>query len=362
MSGIACADYGSIEERAVNNALNQKIVGVKSFSNHTCTAADARRRRLLSSSIVIETDVTVRDAAHSNATSKDAIVESVQSIISDAVASGELGGRIADEAAKLDPSSPLITHNLLSSTLRPTPAPTPAPIWLTSPHALLISSAFAVVVLVLMMIVYCTHEERAALPKVSVFFISLSVPDFVLDILWIAERSNSPGEDERAFFLWGLAILLIACAVNLVVTLYAIVHEMHENKFNHEKLCSECGGIPSAFILFMSVTNTDALLLLPWKYDDDTKRSFIFEQTGFPSKLVFFFSLFRLIEDGGQAALQTSYLTTHSGSLLTWVSMAFSWASIAYLLIHKFLIWKISEHKRKKLGVKRDDRDGGERT
>ena len=88
MSGIACADYGSIEERAVNNALNQKIVGVKSFSNHTCTAADARRRRLLSSSIVIETDVTVRDAAHSNATSKDAIVESVQSIISDAVASG----------------------------------------------------------------------------------------------------------------------------------------------------------------------------------------------------------------------------------------------------------------------------------
>merc|ERR1711924_503424 len=89
------------------------------------------------------------------------------------------------------------------------------------------------------------------------------------------------------------------------------------------------------FILFMSVTNTDALLLLPWKYDD-TKLSFISEQTGFPSKLVFSFSLFRLIEDGGQAALQTSYLTTHSGSLLTWVSMAFSWASIAYLLIHKF--------------------------
>ena len=163
-----------------------------------------------------------------------------------------------------------------------------------------------------MMIVYCTHEERAALPKVSVFFISLSVPDFVLDILWIAERSNSPGEDERAFFLWGLAILLIACAVNLVVTLYAIVHEMHENKFNHEKLCSECGGIPSAFILFMSVTNTDALLLLPWKYDDNTKRSFIFTQTGFPSEMVFFFSLF--ISSALFSSPFASSLTLHPAS------------------------------------------------
>ena len=178
------------------------------------------------------------------------------------------------------------------------------------------------------MMIDTAPTKSAALPKVSVFFISLSVPDFVLGFLWIAERSNSPEKTSAPSFVGARDL-----ADRVPSTLSYVVrhhHEMHENKFNHENSAA-CGGIPSAFILFMSVTNTDALLLLPWKYDDDTKRSFIFADW-VPQQIGLLFLSLPLIEDGGQTALQTSYLTTHS-SLLTWVSMAFSWASIAYLLI-----------------------------
>jgi len=125
MSGMACADYGDNEEAAVNSALASTLVGEVAFAEHACADSDARRRRLLETSITVSVDVSVRDAAFGGA-SKAEIADSVQSTLAASVASGDLQELIALNAAQLDPSSPLLFVTSMSATAPPTMSPTPA--------------------------------------------------------------------------------------------------------------------------------------------------------------------------------------------------------------------------------------------
>ena len=85
----------------------------------------ARRRRLLTDTVNIGLDVTVRDAAFGEL-HKVEIIQSVQDRLAGSVASGNLTTLIAAAAAALDSSSPLLTV-IISETLAPTALPTPAP-------------------------------------------------------------------------------------------------------------------------------------------------------------------------------------------------------------------------------------------
>ena len=122
---MACADYGDNEEAAVNSALASTLVGEAAFAEHECADSDARRRRLLETSITVSVDVSVRDAAFGGA-SKAEIADSVQSTLAASVASGDLQELIALNAAQLDPSSPLLFVTSMSATAPPTMSPTPA--------------------------------------------------------------------------------------------------------------------------------------------------------------------------------------------------------------------------------------------
>ena len=122
---MACADYGDNEEAAVNSALASTLVGEVAFAEHACADSDARRRRLLETSITVSVDVSVRDAAFGGA-SKAEIADSVQSTLAASVASGDLQELIALNAAQLDPSSPLLFVTSMSATVPPTMSPTPA--------------------------------------------------------------------------------------------------------------------------------------------------------------------------------------------------------------------------------------------
>ena len=126
MSGLSCSEYGEVEQAAVNEAMWVIITGLKSISQHTCTdVAGARRRRLLTDAVNIDLEVTVRDAAFGES-SKAEIIQSVQDDLAISVVSGDFSTLIADAAAALDSSSPLLTV-LISETLAPTLAPTSAP-------------------------------------------------------------------------------------------------------------------------------------------------------------------------------------------------------------------------------------------
>ena len=126
MSGLSCSEYGEVEQAAVNEAMWVIITGLKSISQHTCTdVAGARRRRLLTDAVNIGLEVTVRDAAF-DLSSKAEIIQSVQDDLAVSAASGDFSILIADAAAALDSSSPLLTV-LISETLAPTLAPTSAP-------------------------------------------------------------------------------------------------------------------------------------------------------------------------------------------------------------------------------------------
>ena len=125
MSGMACADYGDNEEAAVNSALASTLVGEVAFAEHACADSDARRRRLLETSITVSVDVSVRDAAFGGA-SKAEIADSVQSTLAASVASGDLQELITLNVAQLDPSSPLRFVSSISATAPPTMSPTPA--------------------------------------------------------------------------------------------------------------------------------------------------------------------------------------------------------------------------------------------
>ena len=122
---MSCVDYGAEEETAVNNALASTLAGATFFSSHTCSDSGFRRRQLLVSSITIDTEATVRDAAYDGA-SKAAIADIAQNTLAESVASGDLHEAILLEIMALDPSSPLRSVSSLSATSPPTPAPTPA--------------------------------------------------------------------------------------------------------------------------------------------------------------------------------------------------------------------------------------------
>jgi hypothetical protein len=124
MTGIACADYGAVEEAAVNVALLGTVPGAMAFASHACSDESRRRRRLLqASSVTITTDATVRDAAYGDDASESDIAGGAQSALAESAASGALGAAIVEQAAALDPTSPLRAV-ALSATLPPTPAPT----------------------------------------------------------------------------------------------------------------------------------------------------------------------------------------------------------------------------------------------
>ena len=126
MSGLSCSEYGEVEQAAVNEAMWVILTGLKLISQHTCTdVAVARRRRLLADAVNIDLEVTVRDAAFGES-SKAEIIQSVQDDLAISAASGDFSTLVADAAAALDSSSPLLTV-LISETLAPTLAPTSAP-------------------------------------------------------------------------------------------------------------------------------------------------------------------------------------------------------------------------------------------
>ena len=96
-------------------------------------------------------------------------------------------------------------------------------------------------------------------------------------------------------------------------------------------------------ILVLCCTNTDGLLLLPWKYDKEFKTSQIFRRTGFPSEHILNISFLRLLEDAGQAVIQSMYISTHGADLLTVLSLITGWLTVLYLLLFNLaplaLVW-----------------------
>ena len=185
----------------------------------------------------------------------------------------------------------------------------------------------------------------------TVFFLILSAPDFALDCLWVHERQLS---GEEFYFKCGLIILVLTSIVNTVSTLLAIKHELVRGHFDTEKFFETCYGSPYMLILVLCCTNTDGLLLLPWKYDKEFKDTQIFRRTGFPSEHVLNISFLRLMEDAGQAIIQTMYISTHGAGLLTVLSLITSWLTVLYLLLFKALVWITSrgeENNGAKIGA-----------
>ena len=331
----------------MNEALRPTIPGAMAFASHTCVDASRRRRRLLqASSVTVTTDATVRDAAYGDDASKSDIAGGAQSAVTESSASGTLGAAIANAAAALDPTSPLRAVTL-SATLPPTPMPTtPAPTTgdedegaAISPSLVFTGVSVALgVVVILVGVAFYHHKERKNLSPVTVLFLIFSAPDFVLDCMWVHERQLSPGE--QAFYVCSLTILVFTSIVNTISTLLAINHEIKRKQFDADKFFETCYGAPYMLILLLCCTNTDGLLLLPWTYDEEFKKTRIFEQTGFPSELLLKISFLRLIEDAGQAIIQTVYISTRGDAgLLTMLSLITSWLGFLYLLLFKALVW-----------------------
>ena len=372
ISAISCEEYGSSEENAVNEALRDAISGAISFTAHACTDVGgvADGRRLLSTSsdaLVVETDATVRDAAYSgSAASKDDIVSSVQSTLADSVASGALSDAIIDAIATLDPSSPLRAAEF-SATMAPSSSP-PAdsscemPGW--TPFL-----AFVIPLVITAPFVYLAYEHhhvKPALSKVSVVFMVLSAPDFILDCCWVHQRQLCA---ETFFYDGGLAILIIACALNTAATFMTIWMESKTKRFDANKFHQTYFGVPYMLGLVLSCTNTDVLMLLPWKCknapivfvpidrgtltavarehclhadDPEFKNTELFKRTGFPSAFVLLLSFIRLVEDIGQAIMQTMYTSQYGGDALTWLSLLTSWLGVFYLIMFKLVVWLTS--------------------
>jgi hypothetical protein len=184
---------------------------------------------------------------------------------------------------------------------------------------------------------YHSHEKRAQLSKLSVVFIMLSVPDFVLDCFWVHDRGGEPGH--RSYYVSGLLILIVTTLLNTVGAFAAIRHETKRGGFKPEDFFNRGGGVAYMFIFFLSCTNPDALLLLPWEYSAEASNSLIFQQTGFPSKYLFVTSLLRLLEDVGQSANQTLFVVSEGSDALTVLSLVTSWIGIVYLCFFKAVLW-----------------------
>ena len=189
-------------------------------------------------------------------------------------------------------------------------------------------------VVLLVGIAWSNHDERDRLPKVSVFFMIWSVPDFMLDCFWVHERNFSP--DPRGYFVAGITVLVGTCVLNVIGTVAAI--RVESKRFDGNKFADAAYGIPYPFITVLCFTNTDCLMLLPWKYDNE--ETFIVEHTGFPCKSLLMISFLRLLEDVGQAIVQAIYLINTRGSdTLTVYSLVSSFATIAYLFVCKIVFY-----------------------
>ena len=88
------------------------------------------------------------------------------------------------------------------------------------------------------------------------------------------ERHVTPGD--QSFYVCSLTVLAFTSIVNTIGTLVATWHEIKEERFESNKFFETCCGAPYMLILLLCCTNTDALLLLPWKYDKEFKDTQIF--------------------------------------------------------------------------------------
>ena len=86
--------------------------------------------------------------------------------------------------------------------------------------------------------------------------------------------------------------------------------------------------------------------------DAEFKNTELFKRTGFPSVFVLSLSFIRLVEDIGQAILQTMYTSQHGGDALTWLSLLTSWLGVFYLIMFKLVVWLTRTD-----GTGGDDRD-----
>ena len=207
-----------------------------------------------------------------------------------------------------------------------------------------------IVVIILIGIGYYNHDERDRLPKVAVFFMIWSVPDLVLDCFWVHARKNSSGQED--YFIAGVAVLVVTSVFNVGGTLYAISTE--KDRFDSKKFEKTLFGIPYPFIAVLCFTNTDCLMLLPWKYKDETagvtENTRVTDATGFPSKSLLLISFLRLLEDVGQAIVQGIYLSNSQGNdALTISSLVFSFVGIAYIFVCKIEVYITSEADKKKV-------------
>ena len=71
--------------------------------------------------------------------------------------------------------------------------------------------------------------------------------------------------------------------------------------------------------------------------------------------VVLLISFIRLVEDIGQAILQTIYTSQHGGDALTWLSLLTSWLGVFYLIMFKVVVWLASTLTTD--GTGGDDRD-----
>ena len=131
LSGLACADYGSAEESAVNTALAEQIGGgvdAADFDEHVCTDDDGirRRRDLLSSAISIETAVSIESEAY-GAASSGALASSVASSFAAAVSSGGFTASVASAAAEAGLTTLAGVAVTTASAVAAAPAPSFAP-------------------------------------------------------------------------------------------------------------------------------------------------------------------------------------------------------------------------------------------
>ena len=146
---------------------------------------------------------------------------------------------------------------------------------------------------------------------------------------------------------------MFTTVINTISTLLAIRHEHKRDHFDSDKFFDSCSGAPYMLILVLCCTNTDGLLLLPWKYDKQFKETQIFKRTGFPSEVLLRVSFLRLVEDAGQAIIQTVYISTRGAGVLTVLSMITSWLGFVYLLLFKAIVWMTSADTIQKYGLTR---------
>jgi hypothetical protein len=123
MDGITCDDYGSAEEAVMNQAMASHIDGVEAddFGDHVCTDV-SRRRRLLSGSISIYTEMNVDPTEHD-----DDVMGSITSAVATAHSSGALASSITQYAEAAGVTIAITVTGVTVTTMPPSSAPTAKP-------------------------------------------------------------------------------------------------------------------------------------------------------------------------------------------------------------------------------------------